>query len=529
MYNKCMMSLLKQLNITRIAKIILIGAGYVFVVMMMSRFIDADLGWHLRFGREWWQNSQFPYQDTYTWTNYGKLWVNHEWGGDILFWFIYERLGFAGLVLTMAGALLAAFLLVVRIFQKTITVSSVIVILVLLWFAGHVMVTRLAMLAPLFLALLWYSLERLPTKHNYYFWPIFFWLWSALHGSWILGFIVIAIYIAGNIINLFFKKYIPRFYQSSGWTLKDIFIVLFWALLSAAVTILNPYGFGLWREVTAYFFTTYDKLNIADWLPSYAYPVNWEWLVLMGVSIPFVGLAVKNKKITWPQLLLFVAFWYSSFRYKRNAIFFAMIMVPLFVFVIEETRILWGRWLRGRWYCYFLFIFAFLALIFRGVTSALPFNPWTNKQLMRQTSYPLDAVNFLKKVTANQPARMFNDLNWGGYLNWSLPKVTLFLDGRGASTWYVQNQKITYLEYYHQLINEPGGLEMISKNKARFIFLPQPRTNYPTDIVNRWMFGKKLDDLMAPRITRLEEDLTKSADWQLLYEDKLSRIWENKK
>lgn len=529
-----MFSRLKQLNITRIVKIILIVTGYAFIVMMMSRFIDADLGWHLRFGREWWQNSQFPYQDTYTWTNYGKLWVNHEWGGDILFWFIYERFGYSGLVLLMAGVVLAAFSLVVRIFQKTFTISSLAVVLVSLWITQHIIVMRLAMLAPLFLALLWYSLERLPTKHTYYFWPIFFWLWSALHGSWILGFIVIAIYIAGNIGNLFFKKYVPRFYQSVGWSIKDIRVVLFWAVLSLLATLANPYGFGLWREVVAYFFSTYDKLHIADWLPSYAYPVYWRPFVLMGASIPFIGFAFRNKKITWPQLLLFIAFWYSAFRYKRNAILFVMTMAPLFVavlnFVLNETQVVWKKWTQAGWYIYFLLAPLIFVLIFYIANISLVFNPWTDERLIRQSGYPAEAASFLKKVTANQPTRLFNSPNYGGYLNWNLPQATLFLDGRGASTWYVANQKITYLEYYHRLLINPGGLEFVVQNKAHYIFLEKPRIiNYPVDRVNRWLFGNKLEALMVAQVTRLEEDLAKSADWQLIYEDEVSRIWENKK
>lgn len=521
--------MLKPLSAVNLIKIILLIAGYIFTAMMMSRFIDADLGWHLRFGQEWWQNNSFPYLDTYTWTNYGKLWINHEWGGDILFWFIYNYFGYVGLVLIMALALFSAFLLVARIFQKKLTILSLSIILVLLWLAQHVLAMRLAMLAPLFLALLWYSLERLPEKRAYYVWPIFFWLWSVLHGSWILGFIVIGIYVAGHSINLVFKKYAPRFYQFPGWTGKNILNVLFWAGLAAALILVNPYGFGLWREVVAYFFTTYDKLNIADWLPSYAYPVNWEWLALMGASLPLAGWGFWRKKITWPQALLFAVFWYAAFRYKRQAIFFAMIVTPLFVSVVEETRILWSRWFQAKKYRYFLATALFLTLIFYGLKSAWPVDPWTNQWLMRQTSYPLAAVNFLKNRTVNQSTRMFNDLNWGGYLNWSLPNITLFLDGRGASTWYVPNQPITYLEYYHQLLNDPGGLEIITKNKARYIFLSKTRTNYPTDPVNRWMFGKRLEVLRQKRSIRLEDDLSQSIDWQLIYEDELSRIWEDKR
>ncbi len=522
----------KQLNINSLIKIILVAACYAFIVMTMSGFIDADFGWHLRFGRDWWQGASFPYQDTYTWTNYGKLWVNHEWGGDILFWFIYKLFGYIGLVLAMAGVLLAAFLLAVRIFKKTITISSLMVVLVSLWAVQHIIVMRLAMLAPFFLVLLWHSLERLPDKRLYYFWPVLFWLWSAWHGSWILGFIVISIYIAGHVLNIFFQKYVPRFYQPRGWTGKNIIIVLFWAMLSAAVTLLNPYGFGLWREVFMYFFTTYDKLHVTDWLASYVYPVYWRPLVIMGISIPLAAYAWWSKKITWPQSLLFVSFWYSAFRYKRNAILFVIIAVPLFVFILEfalnETRVFWKRWAKVGRYRSFLLVPLALVLFFYIINISFDFNPWTNERLVRQSGYPLEAVNFLKRATQDRPTRIFNNFNWGGYLNWNLPQATVFLDGRGGGTWFVPDQKITYLEYYHHLLNNPGGLEVITQKRVRYIFLPKPSVNYQVDAVNRWLFGERLRPILAPPPTRIENDLEKSADWQLVYEDEISRIWENK-
>lgn len=518
-------------------KYLIITLSFIFIFSFFSRSFDNDLGWHLRFGQNLWSTSSFPYADSYTYTYYNQKWVNHEWGGDWLFWGIYYYLGYIPLLLIITGILLAAFLIPYKIFKQKITVWMALISFLMIASVQHILVGRLAMFTPLFTVLLWYFLEKLPAQKNYYFWPITFWLWSVLHGSWILGFILIAIYFTGNLINLIFKKYYPKFYTPGLWQKKDFVQAGLWTAISAVAICFNPYGLSIWNEVLTYFTSSFYKMNITEWLPSNSYPIYWKPLLVGAVALPLAIIGFWKKKITTPQLLLFLAFSYSAFSYKRNAIFIPLIVGPLFNGIILEIKNIWvglpqkNKWLTEKIFYPWILIATIFCLIFYSSNISLKKDIWNNNKNLTTSYLPAGAVQFLKTVTAGQPVKLFNEFNWGGYLNWMLPNALIYLDGRGTVSWLTADKQKSLLQEYVEINREPGGLEKIEAGPAEYILLSTATIKPGFDWVNRLFFSPaeraaytKLCLEPRPLIT----DLESSQNWEKIYSDELSAVWKRK-
>jgi len=523
--------------------IILILFGLFVTISLISNTFDGDFGWHLRFGQDAWQNN-FQYTDSYTWAHYGKEWFNHEWGGDMVFWFLYDKIGYFSLVIFVSLSLWLTFLLSVKIFNKKLTVGAILISILSLISLKFVLMMRLSMVAPLFFVLLWWSLEKLPHKKTYYWWPVILWLWSFFHGSWILGFILINIYLVGNLIQIIITKknfcilrQIPRLRcatlgmtgKNTNWTLKTIKNTILWQIISALVIMINPYGWKMWGEIILYFTNGYYKSWINEWLPSYTYPIYWWPIVIAAIAMVVLCIGWKKKQVTWAQLLLFIAFFISAMQYKRNNFYLVLICLPLLVIVwkdmSEKIKI------KNNIKKIFLPILISTACIIYAIwfLPRLRFtnNVWQDKFLLARYNFPLGAIKFLQKETKNKSnIRLFNAYGWGGFLNWTVPNTLVYLDGRSAATWLADDGE-PLLKKHIEMLTEDNKLPELEKNNVKYVILRKNIPSYPKpNWINRIIFDKKdLERVMSTDPFPLEVDLDKSDNWELIYSDVISKVW----
>jgi len=517
---------------------LLIIFGFYLTLSLVSNTFDGDFGWHLRFGRDAWQGN-FQYLDSYTWGYFGRPWINHEWGGDIFFYALYNLTGYFGLAVFISLALWASFLAIIKIFYKKFTPISILVALYCLLSIRFIIMLRLSMLSLLFFALLWWSLEKMPAKKTYYAWPFILWLWSFFHGSWILGFIVINIYLGGNILYLFWrwlkkKKSIKPPY----WNFVLIKKAIIWQTFSALVIVLNPYGWRMWGEVIGYFSNSFYKSHINEWLPSYSYPVYWLPLVLSAIcACAFYSDYYFNKKssqITLPRLLLFIAFFISAMQYRRNNMYLVMICLPVLIgaveriiadFPIKKTPFL------IKIYLTVTTLIASTYIIFSiQPTIRYSFDVWNDRRLIAQWGFPVGAVEYLRtELNGRRDVRIFNHYAWGGYPNWTLPEALAYMDGRSAATWTTAEGNSLLAKYFDLVLKE-NQLSWLEQNQTQYILLNKNMSDYPSP---RWsdklLFnGEDLDRLMKPEPYQLEKDIRQSANWELVYTDVISNLWRIK-
>ncbi len=559
-------------------KVLLTLLLFVMIWSKISNTFDGDLGWHLRFGKDALSSNLpagqagFQYKDSYTYSYFGQAWTNHEWGGDVFFWWIYSHLGYYFLVMLVTSALFASFFLAARMASGKTTIAGLVVAIFLAQASTHIFVMRLAMLAPLFFIICWYSLRKIPEANYYWFWPVLFCLWSALHGSWILGFIVINIYVVGNLGQMIIfrlsrthpclpdrQAYPPPLRRAgalagitdSMWRKADFIKVILAQIFSLLAVAINPYGFKILFEVSSYFSQAYFKGHITEWLPSYTYPVFWASLAWSAVALFLAILLAARKKINLPDLLLVGALFISGFEYKRNAIFILLAGIPLIAGVVDYAMRELGRnifpqtgsrsggtisKILGQKFPRVIILVCGLSaiislLIFCAMKIKIYDDVWTRSDILFAHVMPYNATEFLKKRIGDHQDKIFNEFNWGGYLNWKLPGAFVYLDGRGTATWInPRDPKATLLETYMGLRYDPDGLKQIEKEDVKYIFLKDSRVPVfaRPDWVNRFIFGDELKPLFEPLITELNKDLNNSNNWKLIYSDGLTNIWERK-
>lgn len=524
-----------KITFSTILKWLLLILSFFFILTIISNNFDNDLGWHLRFGKEFWETGKFAYTDTYTYTYYGQPWVNHEWGGDFLMWPIYQYLGYPTLLILFAALPLLAIVFIIKKITGKFTAQDALIALLALWVGQSVLNARLHMFTPLFLVILWNFLKHPTAKKIYLGMPILFWLWSVLHGSWILGFIMIGIYGGGNIINLICKRYYPRYYFSNQWTINNFKQITIGVILSAMVICVNPYGVGVWREVLSYFSNSYYKLHTVEWLPCYYSPIFWAPIVFAFASLPIIFRLFQKKKIAWTELLMYLAFWCAAWQYKRNALLFVVVSAPLLAVAMDvakkdivENKILFSKFFDKNTALIIKslgLIVVLLMIIYYGANIRFTRDIWHNPTILKRNFMPLGQVDWLNKNLTTHPTRIFNDFSWGGYLNWTRPNDLVFFDGRGTATWNTNDGR-SYLKYYNDLNFGSGGLKEIEKQSVRYIMLAKFFSQSDTILKINGLTGLESSATPIEKNRQLVKDLKTSPDWKLVYEDSIGWIWE---
>lgn len=518
--------------LNRIAKIILIILGYLITLAAVANIFDVDLGWHLRAGRDTFAGA-FPYLDTYTYSYYGQPWTNHEWGGDILFWAIYSMFGYFALPVLAAAGVWLTLLGMIKIFSGRLSTANIIVGIIGAGAISYLLAPRLAFIVPLFFTALLYTLEK---KKNWFLWPIILWLWSAMHGSWILGFIVINIYLFGNLASVILEKFFLKLAgQNSNWNARDFYKNIFWQIISTVVICLNPYGWKIWQEVGQYLTPQYFKLVVNEWLPSYVFPI-YPWPLVIGAAAAvLIILAYRDKRATTAQLLLYFAMFFAAWQAKRQAFYLVVVSLPIISLAAEfcaqkiKHRLITKKIIDAA--KILMIILAACNCVFVITKIHFTDNIWSDKDFLIKRELPVNAVEFIKMDSNNQPINIFNEFRWGGYLNWTLPNALVYFDGRGTATWRDEFGK-TYLQKYREIKMEAGGLSILNSSKADYVLLARSTSSvYPRpDWLNRIFFGEEeLNKVFSTDESQLEKMLEKSPNWKLVYEDNIARIWKKQR
>ncbi len=217
-------------------------ASIVFVIVFCSPgFTDPDFYWHLKTGELMAQTGAIPATDPYSFTYGGKPWVAHEWLTELLFYAVAQVGGFTALRFLPAIAAAANFLLLHAIARRL---------------AGHDLAAALATacffiplmpsftLRPQIFTYLCFTTYLLVLVDFKYFrstrlvWllPVLMLGWVNLHGAYMLGFALLAAFIATESGN---RWLFPVRHSRSAQRLGLLCLVL---LAAVVASLFNPQG-----------------------------------------------------------------------------------------------------------------------------------------------------------------------------------------------------------------------------------------------------------------------------------------------
>ncbi len=526
----------KKITIVLLASILLM---VIFLLFQNSyKYLDPDLGWHLKVGEDIIKEFDAPRVNNYNFTLLGKPWIDHEWLMEVLMYASYEYSYLLFHILFVIIVLLAFFIALMPIFKQhnnhiAVSIASLLPLILGIYFSLPSFGLRPQVFALLFIALFLLIIFLYEKSFNWRYLlilPPLFFIWANLHGSFILGLgLFLTWYLMKTVLSIkYFNNLISRFNFCIGnlFKRKEKIVILLFLISSIIFTFINPYGFRLY-----YFFyelsNTFYLTHIAEWLPQFYYPFSYSQLIFLAISFAFVfiyiiELKIKKRKYNLWQFFLFFFFFILAFKSRRH--------FPLFVIVnlafIVEILLFYGQEFIKLKPKKPLFIFNSLMVIVLSLL--LSYNYYINTNWHKDPfnhfchQYPCEAVEFLKNNNDLEKLNIFNDYGWGGYIIWKYPERLLFIDGRIPHYPY---EGRSILEEYSDFKGDDEELleKLINKHNIELFLIKSQERKLSFKKWEKFLFRFKDENIVNDN--PLRNYLKNSNDWKNIYEDNVAIIF----
>ena len=403
---------------------------------------DTDTWWHLRSGQYIVETGRIPLHDPFSHTVAGKEWIDQSWLAQLLLWTVYRAAGSGGLALGLALVVVTTFAFVFWQCDVSLYVRAFAVVLAALssalYWAARPQILSFFMTA-VFLYILYLYKRR--GVNQLYLIPALTVIWVNVHGGFIVGFILLGLYILGEALNN-----LIGLGDAPVLSYRQVAALIGVAGASLAAALLNP---NTYKMLTYPFFTVsigvlrdfIQEWASPDFHQMYQQPFLWMLLALMA------AMALSRFRVDFTDLLLTAVFAYMSLMAVRHVALFAVVAAPVLARHGESAlrqaldafrrRTPWGPWLdrllAHRFPCTPLMMALHWALLSVMALSVLvraarPFLPaYAAAEL--EAKLPVKAADFIAEN--GLPRELFNPYNWGGYLMWRLyPDYPVFIDGR---------------------------------------------------------------------------------------------------
>ncbi len=457
---------------------------------------DCDTGYHIRAGEFMLDNHVFLRKDIFSFITPPLPWTAHEWLSEIIMAVIHRLTGLTGIVIFFAVLIASVYYFLfkmVRSYNSNIILTALIVALSI----GSSQIHWLARphIFSLALIVLWYyllDLYQYRDRNYLYLLPLLMLLWVNLHAGFISGFMLLLIYIGGNLISFIFTR--PEGRQITGKKLRNLTFIFIACIFMAFV---NPFGYHI---LTFPFNLTSNKYimdNISEFIsPNFHEPMPFKYLLILMIAI----LAIARRRLNAIETMLILLFTYMSLYSARYIPLFAVITAPILVrqsgMIMSETNGRFIEFFRKRSYRIALtdsfakgYLLPSLSVLLVVILSMVGRLSYTFDRAIK----PVDAIQFLK----NEPltGNMFNNDEFGDYIIYAAwPQYRVFFDGR-SDMYGTAIMK----EYFKIAGIKQGWEDVIRKYNIDWII-------YNSD--------SALSQLLADR-----------RDWQLIYSDKVASIF----
>ena len=471
---------------------------------------EPDFGWHLRTGLDvLHQHLSLPDTDPYSHTMPDWAWVEHAWLTDVLIAGIYMAFGALGVIIFFFGVTVGAWLLGAAA-SSAGSAFRWLACALSLWVALPYLGARTQLVTLLGVALLSWILKGWQEGNDSLRWwiPPLFLMWANLHGGFVVGFLVLGLIIATTSIARWLSD---RGIISAGRFEERIFSVretkwlALLAAVSACLTLVNPYGWRLYAEIIDSLSNQFMLESLQEWQPFSISAVAGRRYLLYLAGLG-AGIALWYRRIQpvrWVVGAVFLAF---SFRHMRNIPLFLIWSLPLVADVLSGAFERFSRrwplsdaWARKGQLAAAGLLAALLWWLGPEHVHRVAESGTRPANFFRATSYPIEAVEWVRGHRELAGERLYNDYAYGGFLLWWLPGTKIFIDGR-MPAWHRGPRDI--FKDYLALTGEAPDMSVLEK--------------YSVD----WA--------MVKRQTPLEEGLARSAGWSRVYEDEKAAIYRLK-
>jgi hypothetical protein len=457
---------------------------------------DGDTGYHIRAGEWILENWSIPRFDIFSFHTPPIPWTAHEWLSEVIMALVHQVSGLTGIVVFFTFLLaLTFYLLFLTIRDSGSNILIAVFVVLLATAASQVHWLARPHIFSLLLFFLWYRVldeYRDGTRASLYLLPPMMLLWVNLHGGFLAGFMLLGIFLAGEVPASFSSDAEIRL--AARRRVKSFALITAVCIAAACI---NPYGFHI---LLFPFNLVSNKLimdNVLEFLsPNFHEPSPFKYLLLLLIAV----LAMSRERLRCADLLLILVFLNMSLFSVRYITLFAIIAAPILVryanYLLEgcggRPAGLFTRKARAlaevdassggiHWP-----IAAGIVVAWCTLSGAVHYG-------FDPKAKPVAAVRFLEK--ANLPGNMFNNDEFGDYLIYATwPRYKVFFDGR--SDMYGTDR---LKEYMKVSAFEDGWEKVLEKYNVNWIFF----------------------NASSPLARYLKE----RKDWILIYQDKVAVIF----
>jgi hypothetical protein len=398
--------------------------GFCFGVPMAGRISAHDVWWHLQTGKMISAHHAIPTVDVYSFTVYGKPWLVHEWLSLVLSWQVFDRFGFAGLNVAKSLLILATFIVVLATARmRTTDLKAAIVATAVSAFVSIPgWSVRPQLFGYLCFAVLIWLVHRF--RRGASMWPAvpLFALWINLHGSWVIG-VVVLLATGAELAWQAKRDGDGGRFRNFAWSFLFTIAALFanprpLEYVSYPFQYLGLAGHGNalvgWQEY------------VSEWRSPDFHRLGFLPLAAAILSLPVV-LHYSRAKIRVWELAVVILFAGLTLRSQRHESVFALVLAPLLAETLGAFRLnrssTEGRSGSESVLLNWVVLLALPVLIWRLIPCGGP-TPYLDL-----STYPQRSFEHLR--TKSHGGRLLAHYDWGGYAIYSLwPKYRVFVDGR---------------------------------------------------------------------------------------------------
>ena len=394
------------------------------ITMNTASAMDEDIWWHMRTGRWILAHHAVPTRDMFSAHAAGQPWIAYSWLFDVLTTRLFDLGGYRAILALSTFAMLAYTAWAAIFLRRFASVARAMV----LAFAAYIAVMPLKSPRPwlfsvLFfaaeLSLLWVARERNRPALLLPIVPLFA-LWANIHIQFVYGLALIGLFAL--------ELSVPQSLRDalSAEPPPGLRSMWLWILLAASslATLLNPYGWNLYRVVAQYATQT-APLTYVQEMQAMPFRNVMNWIALLLVCSAIFALGCARRK----NLLLIGALavsCYCGFRSQRDVWFpVTFAILSLGAALRSPSPAAPSQPRRTYWIA--------LPLTAAVTLCVLNFDPRFSATAMHEAvdkRFPAKASAYIESHALHGP--LFNPYGWGGYLIWRLPNMPVSIDGRAS-------------------------------------------------------------------------------------------------
>jgi hypothetical protein len=328
------------------------------------------------------------------------------------------------------------------------------------------------MVTLLGLAMLMWMLNRIGQGRAYLVWgiPPLFLLWANLHGGFTAGLFFLTLVIGLS----WFMFLLPQVWPKAGaWADESLhgssvgWPLVLAAGLSGLLTFVNPYGWRLHKEILDSLSDRFMIETLQEWqslsLDQLAGKMFVTYLAVLGLAM--ACWYRRAEPVRWGFLAVFLIL---ACRHVRNIPLFLIVSVPLLADLMQDAaerlvqQPLVKKLSPSQWSA-MLTLALGVFLLYLGPNHLQ--HAWRfgtdPAAAFRMTSYPIEAVEWIRTHRDRLGIRLVHDYQYGGFLLWWLPGEKIFIDGR-MPAWRIGERWI-FRDYVAVRETDPPQMAVLEK------------------------------------------------------------------